>query len=155
MNTAKRTWGLTFAGDLCVCWGRIKVKGKVRMRRAQEKSRSAGAEKELLPIERLPIRPINWCGFGFLVILSRASLKGSSEIQPFWGGGWECISSLWTLHWIGIHSVSSNYTSKSCFHFYLLTSFYQETTAKLCQNHINHIRATFPFHQRIDVCSMD
>lgn len=45
-----------------------------------------GTETELLPMERFPIRPMNWCGRGFLVILRRISLNGLLESQPSCGG---------------------------------------------------------------------
>lgn len=78
---------LTFVGDLCICCGRTE--------RTAFKSRSAEGketcglfwEEELLPMERFPIRPMNWCGRGFLVILRRISLNGSLESQPSCGEG--------------------------------------------------------------------
>lgn len=53
------------------------LKGK-----SKEDRKVCAVRTAISPIERFPIRPMNWCGRGFLVILSRISLKGSLESQP-------------------------------------------------------------------------
>lgn len=70
---------LTFVACLCICCGM-----KTFFFSTRWETGGFVLLKWHSPIDRLPIRPMNWCGRGFLVILKSISLNGLLESHVFW-----------------------------------------------------------------------